>query len=303
MPRPRPARADLPWAVFRWPRPVDAEGYAWTDGRVAPEDETTATRGERRWLVGSRRMPVDDYEPLQTEPALFRRFADIDPSEAAFQAFANRYGALGVGEALAGQGSIVKGEAYRRWIWEQTALARVVAIVAAAQDRDVRALAQWITVSRDRATFAWRDGRRVLWRGTIAIRDDEVWTAVHAGTRRRGEQLARLALFWTQRAINQHLASQHATDALVRPRLLYDRDQSRFGVHVVPTSLAGALWLQCASAIDGDWHYRRCASCGDWFWVSPKGAGKRRHAMNCSQRCKVQGWRVRKRQEKTLTGG
>ena len=125
--------------------------------------------------------------------------------------------------------------------------------------------------------------------------------AVGAGSPGPAERVSRLALFWAQRAINQHLVGRGRGQEAVHTRLLYDTEVQSFGVHVVPTSLLGALWLQCALAIAGDRTYRRCASCQEWFWVSPEGGGKRRHSDYCGSTCKVREWRKRKRKRTETT--
>jgi hypothetical protein len=59
----------------------------------------------------------------------------------------------------------------------------------------------------------------------------------------------------------------------------------RLGLHLVPTSLSGCLWLQFASAVDGNRTYRRCAGCGRWLEHSPQVA--RADRKFCSDSCKA----------------
>lgn len=94
------------------------------------------------------------------------------------------------------------------------------------------------------------------------------------------------ACFYLQRAVNWRM------QGLVDVRLVWDADDNRGRLHLVPKSLLGALWVQFALAINGDKEYRECGHCSTWFELSPGTA--RTSRFYCSDACKMKAYRERK---------
>ena len=61
-----------------------------------------------------------------------------------------------------------------------------------------------------------------------------------------------------------------------------------------PGSLLLALWLQLGQAVADETEFRRCNECPTWFAYG-NGAGKKRSALYCSDRCRQAGYRRRQR--------
>lgn len=297
MPAREPTRK-TDWAVFHWWKPIAKPRYVWADERRASDgwDSAKGYEEERRWLLDS--DPGSDftiYEPLKAEPTLFRVFAGLEPTESRFQGFADDYGALGFDVSLDAGGPARKGEPFSRWKAEWKAIRNIVEVLGAVNQRDVKRLAGWIQVTGDKAAFVRRTPRELAHGSIIAIRDDDIW---HESMKRENgqvERLMRLATFWIQRLVNERLNGDLTNGTHVRPRLLFHVDQGEFVLQIVPSSLIGVLWLQCALAIEGDLEYRRCAWCRQWILLSPEGEGRRRHTKYCSSSCKLKAHRERHR--------
>src|SRR5262249_60440765 len=84
------------------------------------------------------------------------------------------------------------------------------------------------------------------------------------------------------------------------PRLAWDEATGRTQLKLVPATLLTALWLQFASAIEGNKRYRRCKECGQWFEVSPETA--RTSRLFCSGPCPAKAYRGRRHRARELRG-
>jgi hypothetical protein len=95
------------------------------------------------------------------------------------------------------------------------------------------------------------------------------------------------AQYALQRIVNKKL-NEHTSTA----RLLWDwrRPSPDLRIQLTPTSLIAAIWLQFATAIDGDKNYRRCEACKKWFEVSVEARGD---AKFCKQACRFKAYRGR----------
>jgi hypothetical protein len=79
-----------------------------------------------------------------------------------------------------------------------------------------------------------------------------------------------------------------------RALVVFDEDHKLGGLalQVKPNSLLGALWIQFALAVAGNKKYRACATCRQWFELSPQIA--RTSKLFCSEACRSQAYRNRK---------
>lgn len=290
---------------FRWD--VDGEGYRWVKARRAdkPEDDYFLTSGRPLGVSGE----VTRYAPMRLYPALFRTFAEVEPTREGIQTFANRFGPLGIDEmievpippdgrhAILGQreGSEEKwtmsvGETRAAWFKEITAMRRAIELWDMVQVRDARGLARRIYwMAPDAVMYTDKPGGpagpdepgvayAMAWIATDKIHPERL-------ERFRHGELALPALSYVQEIVNKHLEER------VSPRLLWEQDRSRLGLYFVPGSLIGALWLQLAQAINGNKKYARCQECGTPFEVSPETA--RTSKLFCSNACRSKAYRER----------
>ena len=98
--------------------------------------------------------------------------------------------------------------------------------------------------------------------------------------------------YYLQRVVNRQLMTHSTT-----PRLLWDTER-RLQLFITPSSLIGALWLQFATAIEGDRKYRTCDHCHNWF---EKGAKVRADAKFCSSNCRQKAYRRNQAEARELS--
>lgn len=102
------------------------------------------------------------------------------------------------------------------------------------------------------------------------------------------------AKFWLLRTVNEMLGGE------VAAKLVWDAEQSRPILRMVPQSLIGACWLQFAGAIDAETEYERCLMCREWYESS---AGTRaRDKKFCSVKCRVKAYRDKQTEARELRG-
>jgi hypothetical protein len=297
---------------FMWQVPTN--GFQWVEAEW--------------WFPSSPPLPAADwfltrcaggsggfYHPLTDEPALFLTFADVAPTEAAVLDFANRYGQLGVLDDIRlPNGRPSYGERLDRWVTELRSLKATIQVWEALTEERYEDLARWMS---------WRPGpmdELEEWDRIIHYTPDHVvdvvdippavripamvpglwvWSAGDTGvpsgdptTRDISTTPADLACAYIRELVNVRLRDYTST------RLL-DRQATPgalpIGLSVVPTNLLGAIWLQCARAIEGVGRYQRCPQCRKWFAVPPK--AMRDSTSYCTTRCRVAAFRARRREE------
>jgi hypothetical protein len=69
-------------------------------------------------------------------------------------------------------------------------------------------------------------------------------------------------------------------------------------LRIVPETLIGAMWFQCARALTLNPSFRACRNCGKWFELSPD--TRRKQSIYCSDRCKVAAYRAKKATTKSV---
>jgi hypothetical protein len=298
---------------FAWGRPID--GYTWENAVAAdfrvfgPAASASANRdsAETRFLrwrdAGS---GAETLTPLSDHPTLFREFACLEPTEAAFLEFANQHGWLGVScflkESREGGKSFVvnldstrgQGEPLWRWTEAHEQMQKVNDVLSAIQSKDLARLGEWFRVENDAVRFEreWPSGaaeyewvcgtkspalRTLLWQwGNQAPND--------------GERLLRFASVWAQKRINEAMHSgDRGTSSSVRVLMNHIKDGMM--LHIVPDSLLAAMWLQCARVLTDNPTFKACERCGKWFELSP--VTRRKQSKYCSGSCKVAAHRAR----------
>jgi hypothetical protein len=297
----------VPTGEFQW---LDAE---WSVETVSP------LPASGRFLVAH---PTSwrRSQPLTDEPALFRRFADLAPTEASLLVFANRYGGLGVTQPIRlADGRPGHGESFDRWqqeLREFKAVLRVWDAFTGQASKDCadgmhlgtgplderEAFDRWI---RGRPSHAPREAcaeMPVVGGPSVPATEEFLlsWSTGESG-RRCGDPTTRdvptdpvgwLAVAYVSERVNVRLRDHTSMRLLPRER---EPGGLPLGLSVVPVNLLGAMWLQCARAIAGDGRYQRCPQCHEWFKVPPKAL--RENTTYCSPRCRVAAFRARRRGE------
>jgi hypothetical protein len=306
-------QANARW-TFRWWRPKSRDVLSWRTAVRWGDPKrhefhalfTTTARFPYGEMLGHvRRDQWEQYEPLTEEPALFRNFANIAATEGALLQFALKYGPLGIATASSDPLAAletdnpnnvappVMTEGLETWLFDRQAIRRVLAVLDALRLRRWRRLADWIRVENEMAILdfpeepPWLRARNGVHRERIAsaaFRPELYASAMTLSN--TSERTALLAREWVSSAVNQRLAIHGGLHAF----LAHNDLERRLEFRVVPTSLAGAIWLQCAESIQENRSYRKCLNCPKWLLVSTDG-GRRESAEFCTDRCRLQHWR------------
>lgn len=288
--------------LFVWDRPEG--GFEWQDGALlAPDNQSGLSdidRSETRFLVAKpMQTPIHwRYNPLLKYPTLYREFADLEPTEEAYVKFANDYGALGVGVLLATTGLLEAHDPFCRWRSAHAHIRAVADVLTSVQAEDIASLKQWFTVTKNGARYTRKDP---IWEshGWVTIAGElreYLWTwATKADS--DAEILLRIARGWAQQEINEAIGGDKQPGTNSSARVVFDQDRGRMTLRIVPETLIGAMWFQCARVLTLNPTFRACNHCGKWFELSPD--TRRRQAIYCSDRCKVAAYRAKKRAPKT----
>ncbi len=291
--------------LFVWHR--SEGGYAWQSGSVfVPDNQRGLSEVERletRFLVAN---PMETprhwrYNPLEKHPTLYREFAELEPTEEAYAGFANKYGDLGVGVFVESNQSpsevSVLGavhDPFCRWRAAHAHIRAVADVLGAIQAEDVTALKQWFTVANNGARYHRKD--HITWEsfGWVTVAGelrDYLWTWAVKGNS-DAEIMLRVARGWAQGQINEAIGGDKQPGTTSSARVVLDQDRGRMTMRIVPETLIGAMWFQCARVLTLNPVFRSCLHCQKWFELSPD--TRRRQAIYCSDRCKVAAYRAKK---------
>jgi hypothetical protein len=280
-----------PLADFKWR--VSEPGYVWWPLSLAPND------GPRTLFPCD--GPSRTYRPHREDPALFREFARVAPTEGGILSFANRFGNLRERlvrwgrKAVYSPKEVVGGETYHKWCREIFDMRLAVALWDMVRGHDMSGLARHIS---------WRgeNGEEVVWFGAYPdLRSTQRPKAPEKRIRAVLATGSEIPDWWRGRSRHQHLIGPALCflSLLINKHLSYDVSPSLdMGSVTVfpklqysPASLSGALWLQLAQGISGNKTYRSCPGCDRYFEVSPGTARKDR--LYCSDRCRTRAYRTR----------
>ncbi len=303
--------------TFRWWQPPEGLGPTWIDGTMldlgTDEERFALVRDEKRWMYWDPFHPKHRqlYSPLNDTPALWRTFMDLAEGEAPYLEFAQRYGPLTNGLVLTNGEN---GVPYSRWLLAHRTLRSAWLVYEAARANRTRVLADWIRIDDKRARFIGQPvkGHAIKTGAGLASAGLDLnnhWKRHVENVSSTAERLRRLAMVWVWRTVNRSMKGPNygSEESLagdpVTAFLDLDDTVRQAVVRFQPSTLLAAMWLQFAKSIEGNLAYRQCkhTGCRAWFLLSPEGAGKRRQAQFCSNRCRLREWRKEKQHAKTRT--
>lgn len=283
---------------FSWLR-LDG-GYEWrTSSVLAPDNQTGLTDSEKhetRFLMPrtSEIARYSRYDPLAEYPTLYRDFAALDPTEEAYAKFASTYGDLGVGVMVMEDGPVAAWDPFCRWRTAHSNVRPVVDVLNAIEAEDSAALSKWFIRAPTGFRYEREDPTFGSALGWVTIQDElrpYVWRWVTEAPSNT-EALLRIARAWVQDRINDALGGTRQVGTKASARVVFDSDREKMTIRVVPETLIGAIWFQCARVLALNPTFRSCAHCGKWFELSPD--TRRRQSIYCSNRCKVAAYRAKK---------
>jgi hypothetical protein len=287
---------DFNWHVaengYRWLEDV-SPAFVRTGGTPPFLTEALASEQSSPWLR--------QYRPLEEFSGLFRVFAGTELTRVAILAFANRFGPLGgklsipipIVENAQETQPIDFGEELHAWGIEIRAMWDVVKLWDLVRKADHKSLQECIVW--------WEKPRMVVYEPPVGttVRGRPIRSGpareitVIAGENLRSDLFESFRpgdvvepAYWHLR----HIVNERLKDR-ASARLLQSRQGNRPTVNLIPTGLIGALWLQCAQAIENGNEFRQCAECGLWFELTPRTA--RVDKIFCSSACRTRAYRKR----------
>ena len=280
---------------FEWN--VAPEGHGWQ--KVAPSDEERLShaKGAGWVLVEADSSESSDvprrYEPLRDDTGLFRTFASTAPTKKGVLGFANEYGLLETRQYLnpdprevadVGPDQVV-GERLSHWIPHILVMKDAVEVWDLATRKDVDGLRR---IERSRKLFTEPPSHRLTEPAAVEPQHD-AYTGDGFEFRydyyRAGPSGSLLKDAW---ALVMDVVQQHLVETGPEMTMGGDGARGTARLHVTPTSLLGAMWLQFAEAISEQKDYARCKLCGKPFEVSTAQTGFRTNRRFCSDVCKNQ---------------
>jgi len=210
-----------------------------------------------------------DYRPLEQRTGLFREFAELEPTENAVVAFANRFGMLGIGEGRPEEtesGAVrIQVETLGVWKQEIESFKRAVRLWDVVRSGDQNKLAE--------VKSAWRP--------------EELPNAIQEFYHLNDTDPA-MSLLAEIRTIADAKIAKHLVS-----RILFAGNTPRLQLTLTPKNLLGAMWLQFAIALHGSKTFAECLQCGAPFEISRELTGKKKGAQFCGTRCRVTHYRNR----------
>jgi hypothetical protein len=297
--------------VLRWR--VRAGGYAWESGHLCRDREGPPVRVLVERTSRGAEPEFSEYDPLSPQhAALFRTFADTEPTEDGVSAFAAKYGPLTAGETVE-VGPLEKapawrgiyGEAWHLWRSHLSLMRQMIDLWDMIVRGDSDALRDHIRWEKDERgePLVSYDSHPHLHRATHSRDAYARRQEVIASTQTHQEQFARFpegdvvlpAVVCLRRAITRSLAGQ-VSAALVEVSGRPSRSVLRFK----PGSLAGALWFQFAEAVSFEKQQRQCDQCRKWFAIPEHGS--RSDKRFCGTPCRLKAYRQRQQRAQHLHG-
>jgi hypothetical protein len=296
---------------------VPERGHRWCDARPIVDGQKREASG--RFLVpepGAWRR----YAPLLDTPDVFKRFAelefpdDVSMCEEHVRRFADQYGPLGIGFlVIRPDGHAGHGEDLATWHQERSLLHIAMQVWDALQAEDIPTLQRWLTsstageqfrvstisldgywpfsvatgIEQSIQVFSDQLGNEVRHMGfSMSTDPSSSWPDWPTGPVQWGMNHLR---GWVNRQLELHTSPQ-------LQYVPYALDKRPLQTAIIPKNLLGGLWLQFALVIEGELQYARCAECGTWFRVKPK--GNRANTRFCQDYCRVKANRRQHRARK-----
>jgi hypothetical protein len=245
---------------------VSEAGYEWLKGM------------DGRPRLVPRHAPGAGYRVCVPHPGLFREFAKLSPTRDAIQGFAGQYGDLFNRYAFeqgAGRddGTVAHGSSLGTWTKEIEDMRVLIELWQDIQQRRVAALKMLIKWTAKDVGYVLTTPKH---KADVTIAHADIPGSGFGRFSRKDIVLpARCAL---QMEINKRIAEQPAV-----PRLAWTPD-SHQRLIFVPPNLLGAMWLQFAQAVAGEFELYPCDACGKFFQRGP--GGRRADATTCSDACR-----------------
>ena len=247
--------------------------------------ETVSVAGYE-WLAGvdgrprlvPRHVPGVGFRLCEPHPGLFREFAVLNPTRDAILAFAEQYGDLHNSyaveqSAIREDHTVTKGTSFGEWTKEIADMRVLVELRENIRHRRIAALKKIVKWTAKSVGYVIATPRRSA---DVTLAHADVPGSGFSRFSRKDALLpAKCAL---QREINKRIAEQPTV-----PRLVLTPDYHQRLIFM-PPNLLGAMWLQLAQDVAGEFELYSCDFCGKFFQRGP--GGRRADATTCSDACR-----------------
>jgi hypothetical protein len=252
---------------------VSEAGYEWLKG----------VDGKPRLVP--RRVAGVGFRTCEPHPGVFREFVRLAPTRDAIQGFAGQYGDLfnryaleqGAGRA---DGTEAHGTSLGTWTQEIGDMRVLVELWEQIQHRQIASLKKIVKWTAKDVGYVIETPKH---RVNVTLAHADIPGSGFSRFSPKDVLLpAKCAL---QTEINKRIAEQPTV-----PRLAWtpDTKETSGGYHqrliFTPPNLLGAMWLQFAQAVAGEFELYPCDACGKFFQRGP--GGRRADATTCSDACR-----------------
>ena len=245
---------------------VSEDGYEWLNGE------------DCRPRLVPRRAQGNRYRRCELHLGLFREFAALNPARDTIRGFADTYGDLFnrfalEQDAVRDDGTVAWGTSLGTWTREIGDMRTLVVLWEQIRRRKTTALKKIIKWTTKDVGYVIETPRR---RANVTLAHARIAES-RFDRFDRGDVLfpAKCAL---QMEINKRIAEQPPI-----PRLAWTPDYHQRLVFT-PPNLLGAMWLQFAQAVTGEFELYPCDACGKFFQRGP--GGRRADATTCGDSCR-----------------
>jgi hypothetical protein len=255
------------------------------------------------------------YDPLAQNPALFRAFAEVPPTEDGILAFANEWGALGEADRIVGETPLATrpAELLLTWVRAISEMRQAVwvwnKLTSKSRDeqRELLRRVRWERAEEGNTSVLYDSHPHLSPRQAVSDDGYARVATVIASSLPGDESLAQFqegevatpARHFLCRLANRNLLGR------VSPRLVPDEGLVMGSLLSVmaslrwqPANLFACLWLQFARIMSSDKEQRVCPGCGRWFEVKAKGTRSDRRY--CSDPCRKRVHREKRERARRL---
>lgn len=238
---------------------------------------------------------LNERYPLEEEPGLYRKFANLELTEKAIVDFANQWGPLENAHAVEPdeiENTMVAfvGDTIATWFSQIRRMKALVDLRDVLEGKSPKKLTDVIEIDRTESNWSWdveirfKDSPQLQWNFTFRERDWPGFSEVleSGGTR----EVARTCLF---DLVNETLWGSCS------PWLCTNEDNARPVLCLTPHNLQAALWLMFAQEILGEKSVKQCLYCKRYFEATKETNDRRQRSDKkyCSPKCRGAAFRER----------
>lgn len=248
--------------IFRGP--VNEAGYEWLTGT------------DSRPRLVPVRVPGVGSRPCEPHPGLFREFAELSPTKAAIQGFAEKYGDLFSRYemeqgAVRKDGTVAFGASLGTWTKEIADTRILVGLWDQIQTQQLTELGKIIRRTDKEISYVIKTPRRT---SDVTLAHVDIGSGLDRFDKEDVLFPARCAL---QIEVNKRIAESPTV-----PRLAWTPDYHQ-RIIFEPSNLLAAMWIQFAQDMTGRFRLEKCV-CGNYFQVGP--GAFRGHKKTCGPKCR-----------------